>query len=65
MTTRFCQTLFKQLQAAPLHVLAPVVRRGLIPKLAKVGFDELFINKEYKCALDQLRAKAHEFKSGC
>jgi hypothetical protein len=38
---------------------SPIVRRGLIPSLAKVGFDELFINKEYKDAVDKLRAKAH------
>jgi hypothetical protein len=37
---------------------SPVVRQGLIGNLQKIGFDKLFINKEYKDAIQQLRAKA-------
>jgi hypothetical protein len=39
------------------------VRQGLIGNLQKIGFDKLFINKEYKDAIQQLRAKARESKA--
>jgi hypothetical protein len=37
---------------------SPVVRSGLIPELQKLTGFELFINSEYRAAVDALRAKA-------
>jgi hypothetical protein len=38
---------------------SPVVRRGLVSELEKIGF-ELFINGKYKDAVNDLRARARK-----
>ena len=37
---------------------SPVVRSGLVEKLKPIGFDELFINKRYSEAINDLRTQA-------